>query len=71
MFTKHLLKVIIGFCGMIIFGLVSLVVIDHFKSTEKEATAITPTPEVKVLPKTPVKSTNKKSQTKTQTNTVR
>lgn len=31
MFSKHLLKVIIGFCGMIILGLATLVIIDSFK----------------------------------------
>ena len=31
MFSKHLLKVILGFCGMIILGLVVLVILDGFK----------------------------------------
>jgi hypothetical protein len=35
MFTRHLFKTIAGFCGMILFGLVSLVVIDHYKGKEE------------------------------------
>ena len=35
MFTKHLWKTLAGFCGMILFGLVSLVVIDHYKGKEE------------------------------------
>ncbi len=31
MFSKHLFKVIISFCGMIILGLAMLVIIDSFK----------------------------------------
>jgi hypothetical protein len=31
MFSRHLLKVIVGFCGMIIFGLICLVIVDSFK----------------------------------------
>lgn len=31
MFSKHLFKVIISFCGMIILGLATLVIIDSFK----------------------------------------
>ena len=61
MFNKHLLKVIIGFCGMITLGLVSLVIIDSFKLKNQEpAQAVTsfppqqiPQPEVK--PKPPIK----------------
>ncbi|MDE2030813.1 MAG: hypothetical protein KGI58_00935 [Patescibacteria group bacterium] len=34
MFNKHLFKVVIGFCGMIIIGLVVLVVIDSFKQED-------------------------------------
>ncbi len=40
MFNKHLFKVIIGFCGMIILGLVSLVVIDHYKNKESSEQAV-------------------------------
>ena len=35
MFTKHLWKTLAGFCGMILFGLVSLVVIDHYRGKEE------------------------------------
>lgn len=34
MFTKHLWKTIAGFCGMILFGLVSLVIIDNYKAEQ-------------------------------------
>ena len=36
MITKHLLKTIAGFCGMILFGLVSLVVVDHYNKEPAE-----------------------------------
>lgn len=45
MFSKHLLKVIIGFCGMIIFGLVSLVIVDSFKE-ENKSQMVTPAPVI-------------------------
>ena len=31
MFSRHVLKVIVGFTGMIVLGLITLVVIDSFK----------------------------------------
>lgn len=64
MFSKHLLKVIIGFCGMIILGLATLVVIDSFKDEEQNQQATAPSVEntnpVKVPVKTP--TPNKKTQ---------
>lgn len=39
MLSKHLLKVIIGFCGMIILGLVTLVIVDSLKDKGKPAQA--------------------------------
>ena len=52
MFTKHLLKVIIGFFGMIIFGLVSLVAINHYKSNDEKSTnVINVTPATELLSK--------------------
>jgi len=41
MFNKHLLKVILGFTGMIIFGLVTLVIIDNYKDKKPSATTVT------------------------------
>ncbi len=43
MFNKHLLKVIIGFCGMIILGLILLVFIDSFKTKDNTTN---PAPQV-------------------------
>lgn len=63
MFTKHLLKVIIGFCGMIIFGLFSLVIFDSIKDKNQSATV---TPALKVVP--PAVKEAPKPQTKTTTN---
>ncbi len=40
MFNKHLLKVILGFSGMIIFGLASLVIIDNYKDKKPSAAVI-------------------------------
>lgn len=48
MFTKHLFRVVIGFCGMIILGLISLVVIDYYKGKDEPITTI------KVAPSAPV-----------------
>jgi len=31
MFSKHLFKTLLGFCGMILFGLASLVIIDNYQ----------------------------------------
>jgi hypothetical protein len=45
MFSTHLFKVIASFCGVILFGLISLVIIDSLKN--KEATALQNTPTVK------------------------
>jgi hypothetical protein len=50
MFNRHLVKVILGFCGMILFGLISLVVIDSFKDKEP-AQVIKVTPPVEPTPK--------------------
>jgi hypothetical protein len=38
MFKSHLFKVLIGFCGMILLGLISLVVIDSFKGVDASNT---------------------------------
>lgn len=37
MLTKHLFKTIVGFCGMILIGLISLVLIDNYQGKEEEA----------------------------------
>ncbi len=39
MFNSHLLKVLVGFCGVILLGLISLVIIDSMKEKDKTATA--------------------------------
>lgn len=41
MFSKHLVKVIIGFCAVIVIGLVSLVFIDSMKDKDSRATPAT------------------------------
>jgi hypothetical protein len=38
MFNGHLLKVILGFCGVIIIGLISLVFIDSLKERDNQTT---------------------------------
>ncbi len=61
MFNKHLLKVILGFCGVIILGLISLVFIESFKEdpvavkVENSATnaSVSKIPPVKTVPVTP------------------
>lgn len=49
MFDSHLFKVVASFCGMILLGLITLVVIDSFKA-KNPTTSIAPTP-VKVIDK--------------------
>lgn len=51
MFNSHLFKVLVGFCGMIIIGLISLVIINSLKisDTNPKANADTPMP-IKVSP---------------------
>lgn len=63
MFSKHLLKVIIGFCGMIIFGLVTLVIVDSFKDKGAVAAVNSPVSQAPVTatPKPPKKAPVKKS----------
>lgn len=46
MFTKHLFKVIIGFCGMILLGLITLVVFDTYKEADKKPAAVIQTPVI-------------------------
>ncbi len=43
MFNSHLLKVILGFCGVILAGLISLVIIDSFKDKDVVVRAEAPT----------------------------
>ncbi len=43
MFNKHLFKVIAGFCGMIILGLILLVIIDSYQPKNKVSKVV---PEV-------------------------
>jgi hypothetical protein len=52
MFDRHVLKVIIGFCGMILLGLISLVIIDSLQP-KQEATNSVNQPKTSTLP--PVK----------------
>lgn len=42
MLTKHSIKVLIGFSGMIILGLISLVIIDHFREKSESTAFKTP-----------------------------
>lgn len=42
MLTKHSIKVLIGFSGMIILGLISLVIIDHFREKDESTAFKTP-----------------------------
>ena len=37
MFTKHLLKVILGFCAMILLGLASLIAINSLSGSQTQA----------------------------------
>ena len=69
MFNRHLLKVILGFCGMILVGLILLVVINSYKNDTSDQQAqvpiVTPPPvnkvPIKVVPKKPThKITNLK-----------
>ena len=55
MFNKHLLKVILGFCGVIILGLVSLVFIDSCKEERATVKAENPVPDASVTKIPPVK----------------
>lgn len=56
MFNGHLLKVIVGFCGVIILGLISLVFIDSFKEKDIDKKAKAPIIETQAATKTPVDS---------------
>jgi hypothetical protein len=58
MFNSHLFKIIAAFCGMIILGLISLVVIDTYKSKE-------------IAKKNQIMSEAQASNTKTQTEQVK
>ncbi len=64
MFNRHLLKVIIGFCGMIVFGLILLVFIDSFKTKDDPTLQVTENKKMPtILPpidktKTPIKKTH-------------
>lgn len=70
MFSSHLIKVIVAFCGMIVFGLASLVIIDSFKDKEEDQVAspvvaepvVLPKTEVKIPTKTPAKKTTPQTQ---------
>jgi hypothetical protein len=65
MFTKHLAKVIFGFCAVILLGLISLVVLDSMKTDD---TAMVQVPAIKIGEKTtatPAKSPCKKPSTST------
>lgn len=46
MFTKHLFKVIVGFCGMILLGLITLVVFDTYKEADRTPSAVIQTPVI-------------------------
>lgn len=37
MITKHLFKTLAGFCGMILIGLISLVIIDNYQGKENDS----------------------------------
>jgi hypothetical protein len=37
MFSKHLMKIILGFTGMILLGLLGLFLTDHFGSSTEQA----------------------------------
>jgi hypothetical protein len=56
MFNGHLVKVIVGFCGVIILGLISLVFIDSLKEKDNDAKAEAPIVETQAATKTPVDS---------------
>lgn len=57
MFNKHLFKVILGFCGMIILGLGFLVIIDSMRDKPKADENKVNLPRVQA--ETEVKATNK------------
>lgn len=68
MFNGHLLKVILGFCGVIIIGLISLVFIDSFKergnqttNTQNEMVETKATSQIPTNSKSPTTSTVKKT----------
>lgn len=42
MLSSHLFKVVIGFCGMILLGLILLVVIDSYKPKNKVSEVVVP-----------------------------
>lgn len=77
MFNKHLFKVIIGFCVVILFGLISLVVLNSLKDdaamkANSQAEAVLPPVEVNntnkstIQNKTPIKKPTTTTTTKTQ-----
>jgi len=43
MFNSHLVKVIVGFCGMILLGLISLTIIDSLQQKDQQPNASVPT----------------------------
>lgn len=68
MFNGHLLKVILGFCGVIIIGLISLVFIDSLKerdnqttNTQNEMVETKATSQIPTNSKSPTTSTVKKT----------
>ena len=74
MISKHLFKVLIGFTGMIILGLVSLVLIDHYKTKTSESLTAKTAPPVEAsnsTKPTPIKKPigNKVSPTQINTKT--
>ncbi len=54
MFNRHLFKVILGFCGVIIFGLISLVFIDSLKGRDVDVKAEVPVVEIESSTKIPI-----------------
>lgn len=57
MFNGHLFKVILGFCGVIVFGLISLVFIDSLKERDVDIKAEAPIVETQANPAVDSKST--------------
>lgn len=68
MFNSHLLKVILGFCGVIILGLISLVFIDSLKEKDN-TTAQAPIVETEISTKSTADLKNTKPITNPATKT--
>lgn len=63
MFNSHLFKVIIGFCGVIVLGLISLVFIDSLKERDIGVKAEIPVVETQASTQTPTDSKSTKPTT--------